>query len=344
VGGERQETTATFTVGTGAGAPTPAPTPTPTKAPTPAPTTPTSPAGSAGSPGSAIPVTTAAQLTAALAAAKPGQTIALADGTYTGRFTAAANGTATAPITLTGSRKAILTTGGLTGGYALHVTGDRWNVTGLSVSRAAKGIVLDGSNGSVIAGVDVGQIGAEAIHVRTSSTDVTVKDSVIHDTGLDQPSYGEGVYLGSATSNWASIMGSATTPDRSDRARVTGNTFRDIAAEGVDVKEGTTGGVITGNTFTDVGYSGANYADSWIDVKGNGYRIEDNSGSGTKLDAFQVHVAVAGWGRDTVFGRNTVTGGVPGYEVSVQSGAAGTVVACGTTTAGKGLTNVSCAR
>lgn len=359
-GGERREITVPFTVAsgsTGTTKPTPAPAPAPTPtsapaptaapAPAPAPTKTPAPAPTAGTStgtGSTIPVSTAAQLTAALKAAKPGQTIALKDGTYTGKFTAAASGTASAPITLTGSRKAVLTTGSLTSGYALNVTGDRWNITGLSVTRAAKGIVLDGSSSTVIDGVDVGSIGSEAIHLRANSANVTVKNSVVHDTGLAQPSYGEGVYIGSATSNWASVMGSSSTPDRSDSATVTGNTFRTIAAEGIDVKEGTTGGVITGNTFTNVGYSGENYADSWIDVKGNGYRISGNSGSGTKLDAFQVHVAIAGWGQGTVFGRNTVTGGVPGYEVSVQSGAAGTVVACGTTTAGKGLTNISCAR
>lgn len=348
----RHETDVTFTVADSADGskvvappltPTPTPTPTPPTpvptAPEPAPAPPASPAGS-GDP--TVTVSTSAQLTAALNAAEPGHTIALQDGTYTGKFVAAASGTPGQPITLTGSPRAVLTTGSTSSGYALHITGDHWNVSGLSVSRAAKGIVLDGSSHTVIDGVDVGNIGAEAVHLRTDSAHVTVRNSRIHDTGLTKPSYGEGIYIGSAKSNWSSIMGSSSTPDRSDYAQIVGNTISDTSAEGIDVKEGTTGGVISGNTFVNAGYSGANYGDSWVDVKGNGYRVTDNRGAGTLLDAFQVHVPLPDWGHGNVFRGNTVTGGVPGYEVSVQSGATGTVVACGPTTAAKGLTNIAC--
>lgn len=324
--GGRQEVDATFTV---------------TSAPAPAPTTSPAPTPAGGS-SSTVTVSTAAQLTAALKEARPGQTIALADGTYTGRFVAAASGTPTQPITLAGSPRAVLTTGTSTSGYALHITGDHWNVSGLSVTRAAKGIVLDGSSFTVIDGVDVGNTGAEGVHLRTDSAHVTVRDSRVHDTGLAQPAYGEGIYIGSAKSNWASIMGSSSTPDRSDDAQIIGNTISRTPAEGIDVKEGTTGGILRGNTFSEAGYSGQNSADSWVDVKGNGYLVTDNRGAGTLRDAFQVHVALPGWGRDNVFRGNTVTGGVPGYEVSVQSGATGTVVACAPSGAARGLTDITC--
>lgn len=341
----RHETNATFTV-TAAAATKPAtPTPSPTT-PTAAPTTPApAPVPSApatGSGGSIVTVSTSAQLTAALKSAAAGQTIRLNDGTYTGQFVAATSGSASQPITLIGSSQAVLTTGKITSGYALHITGDHWNVLGLTVTRAAKGIVLDGSSDTVIDGVDVGTIGAEAVHLRTGSANVTVRNSRIHDTGLDKPAYGEGIYVGSAKSNWSSIMGSASAPDRSDRAQIIGNTIWRTSAEGIDIKEGTTGGVVRGNTFTDAGYSGQNYGDSWVDVKGNGYQLIENRGSGALLDAFQVHVALPGWGQGNVFRNNSVTGGIPGYEVSVQSGAIGTVVACAPSAAAKGLSNITC--
>ncbi len=77
-------------------------------------------------------------------------------------------------------------------------------------------------------------------------------------------------------------------------------------------------------------------------MKGNGYQITGNWGWRTLLDAFQVHVAVDGWGQGNVFRGNTVFGGVPGYEVWVQSGATGTVVSCEPTAAVKGMTNIAC--
>ena len=295
------------------------------------------PAGS-----STVSVSTAAQLKAALAAATPGETISLAGGTYTGGFTAAADGTAQAPITLMGSRSAILTTDSLTSGYGLHVTGDYWVISGIAVTDSGKGIVLDHSQHTVISDVSVSSIGDEGVHFRDDSSYSSIVGSTVSDTGLHDAGFGEGIYIGSAVSNWATIMGSASTPDRSDDVLVRGNTISDTSAEGVDVKEGTADGEVVSNSFDNAGYSGANSGDSWVDVKGNGYLISGNSGDGTLTDAFQVHQAVAGWGDDNIFSSNTVLGGVPGYLVNVASAVTGTVVYCQPTTAGRGLSNIRC--
>jgi hypothetical protein len=185
-------------------------------------------------------------------------------------------------------------------------------------------------------------IGAEAVHFRHSSSDGMIQDSVIHDTGKVQPAYGEGVYIGSANSNWSSIMGSSSTPDVSNHVTVLNNHISNTTAEGVDVKEGTTGGSIVGNVFTNAGFSGQNSADSWVDVKGNGYDVSGNSGTTTKLDAIQVHSVLTGWGRSNVFSANSVLGGVPGYEVWIQSISLANVVVCKTSGAAKGLSNVPC--
>lgn len=289
-----------------------------------------------------IAVSTASQLKSALYAVKPGQTIALADGVYTGTFSSSVNGTSTAPITLIGSRKAVITTGSTGSGTALLVKGDHWRLTGFRVTTAQKGIMLHGSDYTIVSSLDVGSIGHEAVHVRASSVGVIIRTSSIHDTGLTNAGYGEGVYVGSAQSNWSSIMGSATTPDRSDRVIIEDNAIANTSAEGVDIKEGTTGGIVRRNVFTRAGYSGANYADSWVDVKGDGYRIESNSGSTARLDAFQVHSVLAGWGGDNVFSGNAIVSGVPGYEVRVESRESGNRVSCTTSNAALGLTNIHC--
>lgn len=319
----------------------------PSAAGTPQPAVPASPPPPAAAPtasaaAAAVTVSTSAELAAALEAAQPGQTIQLKDGGYTGKFVAAASGTAAAPITLTGSRAAVLSAGSLTSGYGLHITGSFWHISGLSVANSAKGIVLDGSAHTVLTRIDVGGIGSEAVHFRANSTDCIIEDSEIHDTGLAKPGFGEGIYVGSAKSNWKSVMGSATTPDRSDRVLIRGNRISRTSAEGIDIKEGTTGGTVSGNTFAGAGVSGANSADSWVDVKGNGYTVSGNSGSTTKLDALQVHNVLDGWGRDNVFAGNTVLGGVPGHEVWIQSAGEGNSVRCRPSAAGLGLTNIPC--
>jgi hypothetical protein len=102
--------------------------------------------------------------------------------------------------------------------------------------------------------------------------------------------------------------------------------------------------VIRGNAFLDDGTSGENSADSWVDVKGNGWLVVDNTGSGTRADAFQVHQVYDGWGRDNTFRGNRVEGGVPGYVVAVfpPKRPAGNTVSCGQSGAGRGTSNIPC--
>ncbi|WP_439658850.1 hypothetical protein ACSHWB_41765 [Lentzea sp. HUAS TT2] len=54
------------------------------------------------------------------------------------------------------------------------------------------------------------------------------------------------------------------------------------SAESIDVKEGTQKGVICGNTFNGKGIAGQHSADSWVDVKGSGYLLENNTGTLSK--------------------------------------------------------------
>ncbi|MGY1815105.1 hypothetical protein [Blastococcus sp. SYSU D00820] len=304
--------------------PAPATTPAPATAPAPAtpaaPSPSSSPAPSAG----AVRVATADQLAAALAAARPGQVIQLADGTYRGRFVVERSGTAAAPIVLRGGPGAVLDGGDAATGYTLHLDGaDHWRVEGLTVRGGQKGVVLDEADSVVLSGLDVGHTGMEAVHFRTSSSDNRLEASAVHDTGLVEPGFGEGVYIGSATSNWGRY-GEAGGPDRSDRNVVTGNRIYAVTAENVDVKEGTTGGVISGNTFDGAGMTGDHYADSWIDLKGNDYLVAGNVGVHTLLDGFQTHVQLDGWGEGNVFSGNRLDVARGGVGINVHRGDAST--------------------
>ncbi|KFU77447.1 Right handed beta helix region [Amycolatopsis lurida] len=278
---------------------TPPPTTTTSKPPT---TTTSVPAGDV------VDVSTAAELRAALAAASPGQTIRLAAGTYRGSFVATKPGTAGAPITVTGPSTAVLVNDGPSGeapscpaptagwdsGYGFWLYGaPYWHLKGFTVQESKKGIVADDSHHTVIEAVRVHRIDEEAVHFRRSSADSVIRDSTISHTGLVQAGYGEGVYLGSASSNWA-CHGNSGGADRSDRIQVLDNHIGPyVAAEAIDVKEGTVDGVIRGNTFDGQGVSGQNSADSWVDVKGSGYVIEGNTGTfaspGTFANGYETH-------------------------------------------------------
>jgi hypothetical protein len=294
--------------------------------------------------GSPLRVDSSAELRAALAHAMPGQVIELADAVYEGRFVIDRSGSEGAPIVLRGSSGAVLDGGAVGSGYTLHLDGaDHVRVEGVTVRGGQKGVVLDEADHVVLSGLDVGHTGMEAVHFRTSSSDDRLEASAVHDTGLIEPAFGEGVYIGSATSNWGTY-GDGGGPDRSDRNVVVGNRIYEVTAENIDVKEGTTGGVISGNNLDGAGLSGEHYADSWIDLKGNGYLVADNIGVHSLLDGFQTHVQLDGWGQRNVFRGNRLTVGADGVGINVHRAdvSTGNVVACDNLVVDADLANVPC--
>lgn len=281
-----------------------------------------------------VTVGTARELTAALGAARPGAVIALRAGVYAGRFVARTSGTATAPITLCGSADAILDAGGKSNGYVLHLNGaSYWRVSGFTVRNGQKGVIADRVQHTIISGLTVAAIGDEAIHLRRASSDNQVVGNVIRGTGLRSKRYGEGIYVGTAQSNWSSVTGGA--PDRSDRNLISGNTISGTIAEAVDIKEGTTGGKLVGNTIDG---SSITAADSAVDVKGNEWLISGNVVTNSPVDGFQTHRILSGWGDRNVFTANVVrsTKKTGGYVVAPRPLLAN-VVSC-TNTAPAGMT------
>ena len=270
-----------------------------------------------------VNVSTAAQLKTALANAKPGDDIVMADGIYKGRFVIEANagGTSANPITLRGSRNAMLDGESTNTGYVLHLQASYWIIKGFTMTNGLKGIMIDGSRHSLIDGVKIFSIGEEAVHFRKFSSQNTIQHSEISDAGLKTPDFGEGVYIGSAKSNWATYTNGD--PDRCDSNSVLNNRIGpNVTAECIDVKEGTKGGIIRGNDFDAAGITGANSGDSWMDVKGNNYLIENNAGTNPGgvifKDGYQVHVAVSGWGNNNEFKNNQCAVNATGYGFNIQ--------------------------
>ena len=263
----------------------------------------------------------------------------LAPGRYAGRVTLTADGEPDAPITLCGSLDSILDGGSTDDGYVVHLDGaSHWVLQGFAVRNGQKGVMADATSGSVIRDLEVSHIGDEAIHLRAGSSDNQVLHNTISDTGLRKPKFGEGIYIGTAESNWCDI--SDCEPDASDRNLIEGNTISKTTSESVDIKEGTSDGVLRDNSFDG---SDLVEADSWVDVKGNGWLIEGNTGEQSPADGFQTHEIVDGWGTDNVFRGNTANLGTAGLGFSLKP-ERDNVLTCDNTVSGSGaeLSNVEC--
>jgi hypothetical protein len=340
----KRSATATPTVATSS---TALATPVPVPASLPAGTVPQAPVAEFTCPTATTEVSGTDELTAALAKAGPGDVIGLKDGNYLkdGEFTATARGTEDQPVYLCGGPGAVLQNEGFKSGYVLHLNGAAyWRVSGFSVRNGQKGVVVDASNHIALQKLTVEGIGDEGIHLRNNTTDSVVRGNTVRNTGNRRDKFGEGVYVGTAVSNWsASTSTTHGQPDHSDRNFVLDNTIYGTTAESVDIKEGTTGGVVAGNTFDGAGFTDA---DSWVDVKGNGWLIAGNRGRTSPKDGFQTHVILDGWGDKNRFVDNTadVDGGAGvGFYLHHQEA---NQVSCDNQEAGaaKGLSNYPCVK
>ena len=116
-------------------------------------------------------VSTADELTAALADAGPGTVIALADGTYDGQVHRVGERHGRAADLAVRRRDAVLRGPGTDNGVVLHLQQvAHWRLVGFTVREGQKGVMADGVSASVVQDLTVTEIGDEAVHLRTAST------------------------------------------------------------------------------------------------------------------------------------------------------------------------------
>ena len=294
-----------------------------------------------------VPVSSVSQLASALSSAMPGDRIELADGTYAGKFAIQASGTATAPIVLCGSRKAVLAQGVLTSGNGIYLAGSYWTLAGFSITSSQVGVAIVGGDNNVIDGIEIHGVGQAGVHLRGFASRNVVKNSYIHDTGKYIKEYGEAVYVGSYYAKWSTESGGR--PDASDDNVIANNVLGpNIGSDMVDVKEGTTGTVIENNSFdgTGQGYT-KTWNDTWILVQGNNTVLRGNRGKNAPVHGFRVTPTSAYpglYGNNNTFETNSAEVNAGGYGFKIDAGVSGNVVRCSNmvSNAGSGYSNVRC--
>jgi len=220
-------------------------------------------------------VSSASQLQSALASVQAGDEIVIAAG-QTIQYTSGAidsayfysnkNGTASEPITIRSASSTNLATirgNDVTSKILLRIEGDHWIVKDLKFTFGQKGIVFDNSNYSKVINCEISNIGMEGIHVRDGSDNVLIDDCWVYNTGVFNPQFGEGIYIGSDRSVWGTYNSSV------DYTVVQNSTIGpNVRAEAFDIKEGTTETTIQNNIIYGTGISAAAFEDSFIDLKG----------------------------------------------------------------------------
>lgn len=292
-------------------------------------------------------VSTVAQLKTAIAAATPGTSIRLAPGTYPGQqISIIARGTATKPVWICGPRTAIIDGGSISAAHGILVSSSSYVVvSGMTVRNFLKGVTVRSSDHITVSDVAIDTIGYEGLHLRENTTDTVVVGNTIAKTGRLDPFYGEGVYIGSSSSNWCALTGCQ--PDRSDRNTIMQNSITATGSDPIEAKEGTSGGVIAGNILD--GTNAMMRAEAWVKVGGNNWTVTSNRGTNSTLNGFRIQGRGSEWGMRNVFTDNSATINAAGYGFELYEpagpGTTSTIVSCSNIVAGaaKGHSNTVCA-
>ncbi|MDA3892700.1 MAG: glycosyl hydrolase family 8 [Salinivirgaceae bacterium] len=230
---------------------------------------------------------TADQILYAMANAEPGDEIIIATGTYTAtkkteapdnrgkwaRYVGMGDGNSSDPIIVRGasssSRPILQGPVGDYNGYTMRIFGDYWIIKDLVITEGSKGLVLDRSSYCEINNVLVHNIGDEGIHLRDGSSNNLVDNCEIFNSGVIQPNYGEGFYIGSDKGQHTTDPNSTDyNPYCFDNTIQNCKVGPNVSAEGADIKEGTKNIIIRDCEFSADGISGENSADAFIDLKG----------------------------------------------------------------------------
>jgi parallel beta-helix repeat protein len=216
--------------------------------------------------GTSFTCSSTAEIQNALASVSAGDTILITPGTYSGPvvsingkgcdFGSERPGTADAPITIKSanpSDTATLCGPDIASNYVFYLNNaGHWIIGDLKLTGSQKGIVLDNSSNARISSCEVFSIGMEGIHIRSNSSNCIIEDCSIHATELSTGGYGEGIYIGTDRGSW-NTYGKTCYDNPITRCTL----GPDVAAEHVDIKEGTRRTIVEYCTFNAFGFGPA---------------------------------------------------------------------------------------
>ena len=269
-----------------------------------------------------VEVDTVSELESALSSASAGDKIVIASGTYVGNFKLEEGGSQNKPIWIVGasaSNMPILDGDDYNNSTALAIDGEDAGGIGyvyienIKVTNARTGISVDQADYVTIDDVEVYEVGQSGIHLRDGSEYNIVKNSYIHDTGLYNVKYGEGVYIGSDYTKWPGGSSASEYDPAVDYAQILNNKIGpNVTAEHIDIKEGSSYAFVIGNTFDAEGMNDIiNGGLSFIDFKGNyaeaAYNIGDQNDNEYFENAFEINEKSDNWGAYNDIHDNTVT-------------------------------------
>ena len=287
----------------------------------------------------ATSVSTVTELTSALSQAVAGECILLAPGTYTlgASLSIARGGTATSPVIVQGAGSSTIIdvnrqTVTLDASY-LHLRKLRLT------NFPTVGFWLRGVTGDVLDSIEVDHSQQEAIAIKDGSNHNVIENSLIHDTGLSNGQYAEGIYIGNSGESAPLDFGVTDN-------QILNNHFGPyVRAEAIDAKEGSDRTIIRGNYIDGTGafyYSGTG---TLVAIKSSGVIIDSNYFQQGMNQAVAFEAPVASVMTGNFATNNKIDLRTTGYGFQFQAGTVspmGAVISCNNVMLSGQLSNRPC--
>ena len=286
-----------------------------------------------------VDVSTATQLSAAIAAALPGDQIRLAPGNYnytsSGGLPITRSGTASNRIVICGPRTAIVNAYIWVKASYWHMRGFR--IRGDSPARMVWGIYQTIGGNNVYDSLEVDHQSQEGINIHDGpSYNNVISNNYIHDCGQVRLNRGEGVYLGNGD----------TVDQIVNNTWVHHNRIVNCASEGIEVKAGTSGQIIEFNTIINAGHSGGVGSDIPIQIRGNNNIIRDNTIIGGPRYSIENFADTPTGGMNNLYERNTASGAgnnrMFSFGTNAGSPLTGNIVKCTNVASSPMVLNATC--
>jgi len=284
-----------------------------------------------------VDVSTANQLSGAVASALPGDQIRLAPGNYNysqGLNVHGRSGTAANRIVMCGPKTAIVNA-------YVWMQASYWTLTGFRIRGDTPlgkvwGVYQDMGGNNIYDNLEVDHQNQEGIVIHDGpSYNNVVQYNYIHDNGLARADRGECIYIGNGDDPTQVV----------DKTWIHHNKLVNCRSEGVEIKSGSAGNTIEFNTITNAGHGGVVGSDAPIQIRGNDNQVRDNIIDRSPRYGIELWVANApNDGNNNIFRRNTISGAGNGKAFYIQSGHAGNVVYCDNVAVDPGVLGVSCTR
>lgn len=192
-------------------------------------------------------------------------------------------------------------------GHVIHIVSDYVILKNLKVHSAVRAITIDHGMHVTVEDCELFHTKQEVVHIRDSSSYVTLNRNNIHDSGNEKGTYGEGIYVGSDKDVWWSaddptktywgtraVSNNGEVFDwRVNNTKITCNIIHGVSAEDIDIKEGSSYATIAKNMFSgdsiQLKPNSANYDNSFVEVKGIRNTIVGNylyTANNSKIDRY----------------------------------------------------------